>query len=284
MVNGIGAPFRLPVGFRYPEALAPSWSPDGSLLAWICSFNQVGAGGNAFGGYQLNQGALCYANRGDLIANTVTVVDTSVDSIFPPAWVSYPHGDGIGFAIIYSDGGRLMYYDLVSNAVPAVVADLPTGSDMPVIINHWTGNSYLFYRYDNNGVDELRVALLENGNTYTVGANGVSFTSFGAVGSAVHQVVAGTTGVQYYDVSQFLDIMLYTDLAGFNTTNVYFSAAPTATPDLATDVWAAAAEPHDVDGSVGNPTQSSDGFGVWNGNMNVPTFLHAHRVTFDWVP
>ena len=282
MLNGIGVPFRLPVGFQYPESLAPSWSPDGGMLAWVCTYNQVGAAGEPLGGYQLNQGALCYANRGDLLANTVTVVDSSIDSIFPPAWFSYPYEDGIGFAIIYSDGGALRYYDLVSNT-SNVVGDLTSGADMPVVVNHHTGDSYLFYRYDNGGTYQLRVAKLELGNTYT-NTGGLAFTSFGAVGTAEHKVVEDTSGVDYYDVSEFMDIMLYDDLAGFNTINVYFSAAPTVEPDLATHTWAAAAEPHYVDGNIGNPTQDSLGFGEWDGNNDTPTFLHAHRVTFDWVP
>jgi hypothetical protein len=292
MTTGAGVPFRLPVGFQYPESFAPSWSPDGGMLAWICTYNQVGAAGEPLGGYQLNEGALCYANRGDLRANTVTIVDNSIDSIFPPAWLSYPYQDGVGFAIIYSDGGQLRYYDLTSNT-SGLVNDLPAGSDMPVVINHWTGDSYLFYRFDTGSSYELRVAKLELANTYSVDTVGLTFgpTPFGAAGNsggptdALHMIVDDTADVDYYDVSQFLDIMLYDDLAGFNTTNIYFAAAPTdATPDLSTDFWTAAAEPHFVDGNVGNPTQDSLGFGEWDYVMTNPTFLHAHRVTFDWLP
>ncbi|MDQ7034142.1 MAG: hypothetical protein Q9P01_04705 [Anaerolineae bacterium] len=263
-INGIGVPFRLPLRFQYPEALAPSWSPDGSLIAWVCSTNTVGAAGEPLQGYQLNQGALCYANRGDLIGNTTTIVDNSIDSIFPPAWLSYPYQNGQGFAIIYSDGGQLRYYDLTSNS-SGVVADLPAGSDMPVIINHWSGDSYLFFRYDNGGTYELRVAKLELANTYIVNADGLTFaaaTPFGAVGTsgapdALYMVVDGTANVEYYDVSQFLDIMLYADRAGYNTTNVNFAVAPNIAPDILTNFWTAEANPHFLDGSVGNPTQDS---------------------------
>jgi hypothetical protein len=293
MVNGAGVATRLPVGFRYPQTLAPSWSPDGSLLAWVCTVNSV------LEGLQYNEGQLCYRNRGDTLGSSVAVLQnadgTDIDTeIFPPAWFSYPFGGGVGYALIYSDNETLKYYDLTSNT-GGVLSDLPTGADMPVVVNHWSGDSFLFYRYNNGGTYRLHVARLNFGitNTYIVNANGLTFATAeqfsdagtnGGTLNPVHMVVDGTNNVQYYDVSQLLDIMLYTDLTGYNITNLYTDADPVVTPNLTTQFWGSPLL-HFVDGNVGSPvtTLSTDGV-PWSGDDEDPTMYHAQRVTFDWVP
>jgi hypothetical protein len=183
-----------------------------------------------------------------------------------------------------------MYHDLRTGG-SGFIPDLPTsGADMPVIINHHSGDSYLFYRFDNAGTYDLRVALLEQGNTFTVNPTGLVFSGIGAAGSSgtpspTHMIIDDTADVQYYDVSPFMDIMMYADLAGHNITNLYFDGAPEAVPDLSAHFWTAAPGPHFVDGNIGNPTANyftpSE---QWDGSSSSATTLHAERVTFDWVP
>jgi hypothetical protein len=307
MVNGAGVATRLPVGFRYPHSLAPSWSPDGSLLAWVCGES------DDLVGIHFNEGHLCYRNRGDILGNSVTILKsadgTDINTeIFPPAWFSYPLGDGIGYALIYSDNETLKYYDLTSN-IGGVLSDLPVGADMPVVVNHWTGDSFLFYRFDTNTnplnppAYRLHVARLELGNTYLVDTDsgniipdGLTFATaapFGTAGTSaapdaegVHMVVDSTNSVEYYDVSPMLDIMLYTNIAGDNITNLYFEASPDPTDPPLLDIhfWSSPLL-HFVDGNIGSPLEIIGSFGnEWTGDDSDPTMYHAQRVTFDWVP
>jgi hypothetical protein len=250
-------------------------------------------------GLQYNEGHLCYGNRGDTLGNSVTVLKnadgTDINTeVFPPAWFSYPFGDGVGYALIYSDNETLKYYDLTSNT-SGVLSDLPAGADMPVVVNHWSGDSFLFYRFNNGGTYRLHVARLDFSNTYVVNASGLTFATaapFGTAGTstgtlnAVHMVVDDTDNVEYYDVSSMLDIMLYTNRAGDNITNLYFEISPDPTdpPVLSTHFWFSPLL-HFVDGNIGSPVTSVLSPGVpWSGDDEDATMYHAQRVTFDWVP
>jgi hypothetical protein len=174
--------------------------------------------------------------------------------------------------------------------------DLVGLADMPVVVNHWSGDSFLFYRFDTNTnplnppAYRLHVARLDFSNTYVVNASGLTFATaaqFGAVdpSNGVHVVVGDTVGVQYYDVSQMLDIMMYKDFSGQMLTNVYFEAAPTVSPVLTSHVWSSPTADlvHFVDGNIGSPINSTYDI-PWSGDDEDPTMYHVQRVTFDWVP
>ena len=292
-----------PPGFPYPEALAPSWSPDGNQIAWICTVDEVDAG------LQFNEGAICVANRLTLpnaLAN-ITIIDPDPSTagvldaeIFPPAWFSYPYDNGQGFALIYTVDDTIRYYDLVSGTqgvVPGDSAGTTLLGDMPVVINHFSDDSFLFYRTS----DQIQVARLADTVTYcseegddtctASGPDGLSFDGFGFGGAgttggtlnANHMVVDNSTGVEYYDVSPLLDIMFYDDTE-FDLQNLLYNGAGI---QAGSENWALGTN-HFVDGNIGSPTwQSGPGGGVgipWDGSDDTPTELHAHRVTFDWVP
>jgi hypothetical protein len=304
MVNGIGVPFRVPANFQFTDALAPSWSPDGSLIAWVCTVNNTAAAN----GYQFNEGNLCYANRGDLLANTVSVLGIEKE-IFPAAWLSYPYGNGVGYALVYAEyvyttpstrHEVLKYYDLNSNTF-GTLGNLPQGADMPVVINHWSGDSFLFYRFDTGASYDLRVVKLELSDPVFVAAivdaNGINKAAieaidFGAAGTSIsspddyHMIVNDSADVDYYTVSPFLDIMLYKDLQGYNIQNLNFFLTSDDYPDISGDGannWTAGPI-HFVDGNIGNPTSDTLLNTVWDGNEANQTMLHAQRVTFDWLP
>ena len=141
------------------DAFAPSWSQDGTQIAFICSegyghvVDQPWGGTERweYSGYGLNAGDLCVVNANG--SNFRRLTNNNAAKIWPPAW----EGSWLIFGGTTNTGqcpNTLCVYDLNNNGWWPLDNDIPGGydrdntnsyqeiSDMPVMVNGW-----LFYRY-----------------------------------------------------------------------------------------------------------------------------------------
>ena len=276
------------------DALAPSWSPDGNRIGFICSWQ------NDTSGYEYNEGNLCVMNLGDRTGQSIRTLDTDV-KVFPPAWHQRDGQDVLIYAGLASNTtcpNTLCYYDFNNNVTGKVHTTLDFGAndivEQPIVINYFNGTNYLFYRFfdDAAGFHKLRVATFTY--TFTPSTIDEDFADGVATGpgSATHNDVADaatTQYVDYYDVSPMLDVMFYTfdhpTESDDMFRNLLFDEALLGQATEITGNWTTQVN-HFVDGFVDSPSSISGGFGsgVWNGDLNVPTERHAHRAAFDWIP
>ncbi len=131
------------------DAFAPSWSRDGTRIAFVCSAG-YGSTANtpaaAFTGYGTDSGALCVVDATGRNFRQLTGPNTV--KIFPPVW----EGDWIIFGATTNlslCSSSLCVYDIGGNWLWRLDDDIPGAhmgsgliADMPVMQNGW-----LFYRY-----------------------------------------------------------------------------------------------------------------------------------------
>lgn len=267
------------------DALAPSWSPDGQRIAFICSNTDPGVSG-----YEFNEGDICVIDANG--ANLRVVATHS--RVFPPAWFD-------NNVILY--GGQsdhfdtqcrntLCFIDLATNASGRVSDNLVfAGSDivdMPAIstydhdLNLATPNRQaLFYRWGDGSTKNIRVTeiLYDGAGMFTVSPFNV-----GTHNTAASPSAAGLM-IDYYHVSPFMDLVYYESTITngvFQTTNVFYNRP--FINNILTG-WNTVTT-HHVDGFVGNITATSGpGAGLpWNGSENTATLFHAQRATVQWIP
>jgi hypothetical protein len=139
-------------------ALAPSWSPDGTRIAFVCSWYDDGSTNSPerATGYLVDEGHLCivdangrnFRNLGTVIVPNV--VEPNKTHIYPPAWLSNNeilHGGAWGNGLCEN---TLCYVNLQTNEFRLFDVDVMTGgtgtlliADMPIV----RGN-ILFYRFN----------------------------------------------------------------------------------------------------------------------------------------
>lgn len=252
------------------DAFAPSWSPDGQRIAFICSTKTINTG------WEYNEGNVCVIdadgrNLHQIAANA---------KVYPPTWYDNDMLIFAGLSTNPTCSNRLCYYNLATGAAGSVTSvhepGYPGASilDMPVVraldINsdgvpdeHW-----LFYRFDDATDVKIRVAKIAGDIPNNLPALGPLHGDMVIAGSA-NPI---STTVDYYNVSPSLDIVFYEP-----NSLEFYGVKYTGTdlqwqdPDATVD-----APLFFVDGYVGNPT--------WNGNPNVPTDLFALRATVEWLP
>ncbi len=295
--RGRASAARLPRSFT-DEALAPSWSPDGSMVAFICT-PRGEVGDPDLEGYLYNNGDICIVNSTDSRGDTLYNLNVRAE-IFPPAWLAYDNGDSSGYVLIYADfdTGKLRYYDLVqgiSGQVNVNNEGIPTADvyDMPVIVSDINSGSnppitYLAYRFSASGSGDPYLQIGDVGYDPITGFSGGVMLD---TSDPNHYALEGTgtpdtTGVDYYEISPTMDILFYHE---YN-----YAIANSLAPDQfhihnlvssSPFVWSGAVD-YFIDSVVGNSFAALDGFGTYNPMVNptVPTELHATRMSFDWVP
>lgn len=292
--RGRASAARMPRTFT-DEALAPSWSPDGSMVAFICTpRGEIGDPDQI--GYLYNNGDICIVNSNDSRGDTLYNLNVSTE-IFPPAWLAYDNGDSSGYIIIYAGtDGKLHYVDLTTGVsgqanVNNEIAPTTDVYDMPIIVSDINSGStppitYLAYRFSASGSGDPYLQIGDIGYDPTTGfSGGVMDTT----SNPNHYALEGTgtpdtTGVDYYEISPSMDILFYHE---YN-----YAIANSLAPDQfhihnlvssSPFVWSGAVD-YFIDSVVGNSFAALDGFGIWQPGSSTPTELHATRMTFDWVP
>jgi len=160
ITNGVvGAATRITPATAAYDAFAPTWSPDGSQLAFVCSFNQDWVEPSALPGHLclIDAGGLNFRHAFNL--NGGKPIFTKVQ---PPAWagsthilVAYPAEPG---APTPCDNSLCLL--AVSNYFLTNLVAIPAGSDFPVVRDTILGRT-LFYRFDNGaGSRNIRYAVI----------------------------------------------------------------------------------------------------------------------------
>lgn len=283
VAGGRGIPIRPPRTFT-DHMLAPSWSPDGNRLAFICTPDDV-AGNN---GLRYNEGDICIVNRED--RTLATLFNLGVDArIFPPTWMPYGPNDNDYLIIYGATDGTVRYFDLAQQTQGVVpLYDDGAGADniydMPIFQrNIRTGTNYIAYRYNLDGSSDPYIRI---GTLFYDGTN-FSGAATGLVDGSAHFALNGTadtTGVDFYDVSPQLDIVFYHSYNYIIANPGLASALDAYFTVDSNGGFVSAPIVHYADGFIGNPVTETINGGIWSGSYNVPTMLHAQRATIDWVP
>ena len=255
---------------------APSWSPSGNKIAYVCSWSDTGDLDRP--GYQYNNGNICVVNASGGAIQTIipSGAKSSYAEIFPPAWYDET-------TLVYAGNEQstvcpdeLCYYDMLTNTHGLVdiqfgVNGTSTFANMPVIIRKSDTLSYLFYRRFTSSASELRMGeIVYSGGSWS---GGVLTTDINT--PLQHEQVDNSDDVSYYDVSPMMDVMFY----GFGDEQFHNRYFVDGNPFS----WTTG-EDHIVDGFIGYPT-AGEFYGVWDGfDETDATDFHAFRATFDWIP
>jgi hypothetical protein len=276
---------------------APSWSPSGGQIAYVCSWDGFQ---NGIEGYYYNNGNICIVDASSGTVQTIIPPDatSTYAEIFPPTWYDET-------TLVYAgntDNGecpdQLCYYDMLTNThgllgdnkdgINDGVNDGVNGVDgsstfanMPIIIRKSDSLSYLFYRYFTSGSSELRMGTIAYDSATGLWSGGVSSLTVNTAPADRYHEQIDTTGdsekdIHYYDVSPMLDVMYY----GFGDYQFHNLYLMDGTPFSWTQ-----GDDHSVDGFIGYPTINEYN-NVWDGfdELTAGTDFHAFRATFDWLP
>lgn len=144
------------------DAFAPAWSPDGSQIAFVCSYN------DAWANISAPMGHLCLVDaQGQNLRRIVDFGGAFFRSkLQVPAWINE---DNLYFAYAQDPASPSPCDESLCRLnVPSLAinhpSSLPVGADMPYVRNTSMGLT-LFYRYDNGaGSLNIRFAQLETSN------------------------------------------------------------------------------------------------------------------------
>jgi hypothetical protein len=256
---------------------APSWSPSGNKIAYVCSWDDTGDYNQP--SFQFNNGNICVVNASGGSIQTI-IPNGSISTyaeVFPPAWYDETTliYAGNSQSVICAD--ELCYYDFLTNTHGKVeftyeVDGENTFANMPIMNRQSDGLSYLFYRHFTNSSTAIHMGPIEYSGG--VWSGGVLDTTLNT--NTQHEEVIASVDVHYYDVSPMMDVMYY-GFGEYLFHNLYFV-------DGSPFTWSDG-EDHIVDGFIGYPTINLDNpEQIWNVTEDSPTDFHAFRATFDWIP
>ena len=222
IVNGVvGIATRLTPAAAAYDAFAPAWSPDGSQLAFVCSYNL------AWKDLTTPTGNLCLIDSGGLNfrlplnANGGAPIPTKIQT---PAWAGAQY---IYVAYPLDPANPTFSQSLCILNIPSYTLShpgaIPSGSDMPVVRDGGALGLNLLYRFDNGaGSRNIRFAQLS-------AVNALPLSFYGNTIPPIHEDAAGisSTAVDYFTVSTGADpdIFFYvsdpaTNLPGGNVLSV----------------------------------------------------------------
>lgn len=302
VVNGVaGAATLIAKASEANYALAPSWSPDGRRIAFVCSWYDDGGVGDAddiASGYLVDEGHLCLidANGRNFrnFSQVFNVQNVAKTRIYPPAWASdneivYGGAWGSGvcentlcYANIQNNNFHLFDTDITSSSIsPFKVAD------MPVI-----RGSLLFYRFYDEATNTqlIRWAQLTP-NTYPDLVQ--PFSARPASGPQLHMIVdfdnngdapggdylAINDSVDYFNVSTTGNNIIYYDRDTSEFHKSYLKAHAANQP--AEWMW-----PYGgwLDDMVVNPVNPYHTPYNPSDPADIGDLFYAHRNTAEWLP
>lgn len=160
----VGTPTRLTPTNWYPSNFAPSWSPDGTQLAFVCSWWNEG-----INGYMVDDGNVCVV---DVTGRNLRAVGYNT-RIYPPTWYTNNAKETYlvygGSALNSTCANTLCIKNPLTpewNSAAVFDADIDAGgttgntADMPRICN-MQGCDHLFYRFNNGSTTILRWAQID---------------------------------------------------------------------------------------------------------------------------
>jgi hypothetical protein len=305
--NGVaGTAVRLTPANATYAAFAPSWSPDGTRLAFICSWFDDGGPGTLGNdsratGYLADQGDLCVIDsNGRNFRNFTPANAQAKPRIYPPAWISNQEliyggtsdsekvknavcPDTLCFLNLQTNESRIADY-MNADDYLAGGSGSKQVADMPVY-----RNGVLFYRFsdgtfaDNPQSRVIRWADITVDNTIPA-----PYTPWASTTTApFHTDLMSNNGGNYFQVSTDVDYftvaqnswdIIFYESGGDSWTKVVFKQGALAGPALEWNVPFT----DSIDDAVGNPQGPRS---LFNPNDDAdPSYLFAWRNAADWVP
>lgn len=291
VLNGvIGAAVRITpaAGWNYDDT-APSWSPDGGQLAWVCSDRR--AVGDADNDILMGKGSLCLADATG--TNRRVLANTSTNP-YPPAW--WAQNDALVFGGASDHpvcASTICFISMSTNAVQAFSIDLGTSTSSGAANNtgvesqpNIQGNA-LYYLYDSNGAtngaETVRMLSLSNASY----AFGLASAGASCDTRSFHLELSASTfgeGFNYYTVQR----------NGYGIIAQVYDAGVVSQPITRTKTSGVNYCEYGLDGPTSGP-QVVDiyfaefawlipGIAYTGAPYTTSSTAWAERVTFEWLP
>jgi hypothetical protein len=253
-----------PVNAWY-DSFAPSWSPDGTRIAFNCSWRWDDNSDLSNRGWGFNQTDICVIDATGRNWQDIAGGNENHAKIYTPAWLSANEILYAGPSFNTTCPNNICYYNLQSGERRLFDIDIPSGADMP-----WVRIGWLYYRFTNGADRRLRMAEInDQGGVDAFEARNVAASPYHIDiqyfnGSAYLPL---STDVEWYSVAQVGPHIIFYPPGGYDFTKAWINF------DETIPTWQ---EPFTnwVDDMAGNTG--------WSGDPNEPTDLFGLRNTANW--